>query len=82
MEPTPGFRKQFYLEAIELPELVVFGDTAEDGPREQTPAVENPQDGAGAVDFVVHVGNLACFGIQVTGPWSARSGEEGGANMP
>ena len=82
MERPPEFLEQLDLDAIELPELVVFGDPAEDRSRVRTPAVEYPKDGARGLEFIIHVANLARFGVQVTGAWIAGFEEEGGTDMP
>ena len=82
MEPTPEIRKPVHLEAIELPDLIEFGDPAEDGSEEQTPAVANPKDVGRGVDFVVYVENLGCFGVEVKVSRSNGFKDEGGGAMP
>ena len=82
MEPTPEFRKQQFLEMIELPELVLYSEPAHDGLKEQADEAVHAEDGSRGLEFVVYVESLACFGVQVTGAWIAGFGEEGGTDMP
>ena len=82
MNPTPEFRKQRYLEAIELPELGGHGELGEDGRRNEAHAVANPRDGAPSLDFAVHVEDIGWFGVQVKGIRSAGFEYAGGETMP
>ena len=82
MKPTPQSRKHQVPERIELPELVGFVGPDGEGLQEQAHESADAEDSARGLEFIIHVENLACFGVQVTGAWIAGFGEEGGTDMP
>ena len=82
MNPTPELRKQRLLEMLELPELLLHTEPGNDGLREPAEEVLPAEDGTRALDFLVHVANLGCFGIKVEGSFIPGFYYEGGETMP